>query len=244
MKLHQHLSGGKEIKQAVTKIANETKHVFKGRDLFDGLKKEYLPKMENGEPLEGAEKQVVTTAKKRLEWTERKMCEGIDFEATLDATNLKAVADLEVDGVVLVKALPVTLLLALEDQLKEIRDIYDQVPTLDLSKKWEETGQDGILKYGPVDAYRTAKKTVPVVLHPGTDKHPPQVKDVIEDVMVGTWKTTYFTGSAHPGDKARWIERIDKLILAVAKARAKANEVEVDVKVVGKSLFDFIHERK
>ena len=244
MKMHQHISGKDEIKGVHEKIVSETKHVFKGRDLFEGVKKEYFPKVEGGQPFEGLEKNVVTTVKKRLEWTERKITDTIDFEATRDVTNLKAVADLEVDGVTVARALPVTFLLSLEKRLKEVRDYYDGIPTLDLSKTWTDTGTEGILKFGPVDSYKVEKKTVPLILHPGTEKHPPQVKDMIDEVMVGTWKTTHFTGAAHPGDKARWIERIDKLILAVNKAKAKANEAEVESKQVGKALFNFIHERK
>lgn len=242
-KLFEVITVEPEKRSAFEKIKNETVHVFKGKDLFEGHDKQYTPKNEGGDPLEGQKKEVVTTVEQRLAWTEKTICDFIDLELVKENSNMRAKADIVIDGVVLAKEVPATFLLPLEKRLKEIRDYYDQIPTRELSKKWEETGSGGILKHGPIEQYRTAKKTIPIVLYPATDKHPAQVKDVTEDVHIGTWRTTYFSGAAHPGQKAEWIGRIDKLIEAVKKARMKANEVETTDASIGKTLFDFIHGR-
>jgi hypothetical protein len=245
MKQYQHIVVEPEKRGAYDKIVGETQKVFKGADLFKGLEKVYQPKVEGGDPLPSDSKKLVTTVKKRLAWTEQMVIGLLDFEATRDKTNLKAVSDIELDGVKLATGVPVFSLLSLEKRLKEIRAYYDAIPTLDMSVEWKPVaGTDDQFSHGPVDSYRYVKQTSGVVLYEATDKHPAQVKEVTNDVLVGTFKTTNFSGESQPGDKAAFLARIDKLIEAVKKAKMKANEVEVDELKVGKAIFDYIHGRK
>jgi hypothetical protein len=230
-----------EVSGQYSKIKQETLHVFSGGDLFKGMSKEYSPKDAEGDQLPPEKKNVVTTVKERLEWTEKPVCAMLDFEASRDRTNQKAVADLDVDGIVIAKALPVSFLLSLETRLQEIRAYYDAIPTLDMAKDWKPEGR--LQKNGPHSQGRYIKQTKPIVMHEATKEHPAQIQAVIDDVRVGTWTTTNYSGEASPGEKAEWLGRIDKLIAATKKARMKANETEVDIVTVGKSLFDFVHKR-
>ena len=244
MKQHQLVATEPVKNGAYGKIVGETNRVFNGADLFRGVEKVYVPKTEGGDPLPSDSKKLVTTVKQRLAWTEKVVVALLDFEATRDRTNLKAVADLVVDGVTLAKDVPVFSLLSLEKRLKEIRQYYDEIPTLDMSVEWDKTaGTDDQFRHGPVDSFRYVKQTSGVVLYPATKEHPAQVKEVTNDVLVGTWQTTVFSGEAHPGDKAAFLGRIDKLIEAVRKAKMAANEVEVEELKVGQAIFDFIHAR-
>jgi hypothetical protein len=226
-----------------SKITAETLKVFKGGDLFKGLTKTYVPHKTDGDPLPGDKKEVVTTVSDRLAWTEKTVIDYVDFEASRDKTNMKAQADLEIDGVVLAKALPATTLLSLEKRLGEVRNYYDSIPTLDLSQEWKKGQHKDRYEYGPIETYRYVKQTHGVLLSPATEKHPAQVKEVIDDVLVGVFKTLYQSGEVHPGEKAEYLARIDKLIEAVKKARMKANETEAEDVKVGKALFDYIHKR-
>lgn len=242
-KLYQHIIIENEVKGAAEKITNETLKVFKGRELFEGFHREYQPKDVAGDQLPTESKEVVTTVEERLAWTEGKVAELLDFELVKDAANMAAKADLVVGERALAKDVPATYLLALEKRLREIRSYYDAIPTIDMSKKWEDGGKPGHRKHGPVDQYRTAKKTIPVVLRQETKEHPAQVKAETEDVQIGKFLTTYFSGSAHPKDKAEWIGRIDRLIAATKRARMQANEAEVGEQKIGKEIFDYIHGR-
>lgn len=243
MKQYQLIVTEPEKRGAYEKMIAETLKVFKGAELFHGLEKRYEPKAEGGDPLPSDSKKMVTTVKQRLAWTENSVTDLLDFEASRDKTNLKAVADLEVDGVVIAKQVPATCLLSLEKKLKEIRAYYDAVPTLDMSQEWAQVESTDQFRHGPVESFRYIKQTRGVILHAATKEHPAQVKEVTDDVLVGTWKTTSFSGEAQPGDKANWLGRIDKLIVAVKKARMKANEAEAEDFKVGKAIFDFIHQR-
>ena len=244
MRQYQLIVTEPEKRGAYNKIVAETQHVFKGAEMFHGLEKRYEPKLENGEPLPGDSKKMVTTVKQRLAWTEAAVIGLLDFEATRDKTNLKAVADLEVDGVVLARDVPVTTLLSLDKRLKEIRAYYDAIPTLDLSKEWTSvSGTIDQFSHGPTVTYRSTKQTRGVILHEATKEHPAQVKEVTEEIQVGAWYTTNISGEIHPGEKAAFLGKIDKLIMAGKSARMKANELEVEPLQVGKALFDFIHGR-
>ena len=132
MKQHQLVVTKDEVSGAYNKMRQETLHVFNGGDLFKGLTKDYEPLDAEGDQFPPEKKNVVTTVKERLEWTEKSVCAQLDFEASRDKTNQKAVADLDVDGIILYKALPVPFLLSLETRLQEIRAYYDAAPTLDL----------------------------------------------------------------------------------------------------------------
>ena len=240
-KLHHHIVIEPELKGSLEKQRNETLKVFKGGNLFEGFIKNYTPKEDSGDPLQKEEKKVVTTVHERLKWTEKFIVSMLDYEITRDHCNQTANADLVVDGVVLVKNVPVSTLLSLEGRLKQIREVYDAMPTLDMSRPWEKVdGENHTYKYD-IKTYRTAKKTVPVILYAATDKHPAQVKDVVEDVMIGTFDTTHFSGAVHPGIKASYLTRIDKLIESVKKARMHANEVEVNDRTIGLELFKYIN---
>lgn len=242
MKLFQFIVTDDEVRGAANKIRSETIKVFNGRDLFNGVEKVYQPKDTEGEQLEPTHKNVVTTVHNRLEYTMKYVGALLDFEATRDKTNCKAVADLVIDGKTLAAQVPAVTLLSLEKRLAEVRAYYDAIPTLDLSKKWEKVKDDeGKWQYGPIQQFKTAKKTKAVVLYEATEKHPAQVKEVVEDVTIGTWATTSYSGELHPGEKAACIARIDKLIEAVKKARMNANEATVEKLEVGAALFSYIH---
>lgn len=241
MKLFHHLAVGQDVKGGYHKIRNETVGHFKKKDIFEGLDKEYRPLEEGGQPLERQQKEVITTVQERLAWTKKKAVAFIDFELVRDKANTVAVADLVVDGKVLAKGLPATFLLALEKRLDDMREYYDVVPTLDLSKKWEESGQIGVFRHGPVKTFRTAKKTISITIAKATKEHPEQAKAMTEDVTIGCFDSVYFSGMVHARDKAEWLGQIDKLLEVVKKARQQANDVVVDEGKIGETIFDFIH---
>lgn len=244
-KLYQHIVTEPDVRGAYEKMIAETLKVFNGRDLFNGQHKSYSPKEAGADPLEPVVKEVVTTVPKRLDWTKKSVSSLLDFEATRDVSNCAAKADLVVDGVTIATQLPAVTLLSLEKRLKEIRGYYDAIPTLDLSKKWENstTLGEGLFESTSVQ-YRTVKKTKPVIMVAATKEHPAQVKEVTEDVMIGTWTAKVFSGEMNPGEKAELLARIDRLVEATKQARMKANEVPVSKTEIGKNIFDFIHGAK
>jgi hypothetical protein len=73
-----------------------------------------------------------------------------------------------------------------------------------------------------------------------TDKHPAQVEVYFEDVTVGTWTTTKFSG-ALPATRVHELEaRVEKLAHAVKFAREEANGFEVSDRRVGEAVFGYL----
>lgn len=242
MKMPELLALEPEKKGAAQKILAETLKVFKGQDLFFGRTKTYQPDEENGEPLPEERKELVTTVNERLAWNAKPVIEMLDLMVSKDKTNQKTVADLTL-GSKTIKGLPATALLALEKRLREIRNVYDAAPTLDMSFQWQRDPQnkDKWIN-GPTSTYRTAKVTKGVELAKATDKHQALVEKVVEDKKIGTFLTRITSGALHPEQKARYLAKIDQLIELVKQARMTANQVEVDKIEIGKAIFDFIHQ--
>lgn len=241
-KLFQHVVVEAEVKGSVEKIKAETMKIFKSGGHFEGLSKEYKPLSDSGDPLPREDKQVVTTVPARLDWTRAPFVALFDYEITRDATNQIAKADLIVHSETIAFSVPSSSLLTFEKQLRSVREYYDAIPTLDLAAKWEKSsGQENVWQAGPDLTYRTRKESKAVVLYEATKEHPAQVKEVVSDVTIGTFKSMSFSGKIHPRDKADYLTRIDELIEAVKDARMRANDIQVIESKIGDALFDFIH---
>ena len=103
------------------------------------------------------------------------------------------------------KSLKQGALVQIENQLEILRSkVYDAIPTLDPTKQWDadKAAGEGKYKTGVTTRQSTKKIAKPLVLHPGTDKHPPQVQLITEDVQVGTWKHTFYSGMISPAEKS------------------------------------------
>ena len=92
--------------------------------------------------------------------------------------------------------------------------------------------------------YKTKKVTTPLILYAHTDKHPAQVKEVVEDVRQGTWTTTKWSGMLSPSEKSELLGRVDALTQAIKCARVKANDQEAATNKIGQRLFDYINAGK
>lgn len=90
-------------------------------------------------------------------------------EATLDATNQDARADLIVKGVTLAADVPATYLLFMQKQLDYVRTFVEKLPTLPVTDDWVYDQSVGYYVTSPVKTTSSRKRTVPLVLHPGTD---------------------------------------------------------------------------
>ena len=141
--------------------------------------------------------------------------------------NQIAKADVELDGKVVMKDVPVDFLLDLEKLLPRWRAVFVTAPTLDPSKDWVEERKYVYKTKDPAVTAQTEKTFYPVVLAPATDKHPAQVKEASKDIVVGNFEVITFSGGITSQQKADLIALCDKLLGEVKKARMRANSVEV-----------------
>jgi hypothetical protein len=245
-KLHELLAVEADLDGKYKRIAEETSKTFKGRPAhFMGSIRTYHP-FDDDDKVEYPEEYqaLATTVEERLNYTAKAIEPYFDALLQKESTNQVAKADLVVDGEVIAKDLPATFLLGMESRLKFIRKVYEQIPTLPVSVDWEKDESWGKNVYRmthPEEKLKTAKQFKSQVLYEATEHHPAQIEKWDENVAVGKFVKRIWSGAISSADKSRLLGRIDKLIIAVKKARQRANTTEVIKSKVGGKILDFIH---
>ena len=165
---------------------------------------------------------------------------AVDAVATNDATNQHANASVILpDGTELLKNAPVSHLLWLEKYLTEWRKFISVLPVLDPTKSWTAKDSD-IYESTPEVRGSTARKVIPLLLHPGTDKHAPQVQPLEDTIATGHYTTVALSGAVYPSRKRELLDRFDMVIAATRDAAARANHTPaVEVKE-GELLLKFL----
>lgn len=160
-----------------------------------------------------------------------------------ELTNQQAVADVKVNGEVVISQAPATYLLFLENKLSKLRDLYAAIPTLAPGLNWEPAPDIGpqIWKTAETADIKTVKTIEHVRLSQTSDKHPDTFlpKDVIKNV--GQYKDRKFSGMISVAAKAEIIARLDQLTMAVKDARQRANEADAVELKTSMNIFAYLH---
>lgn len=233
---------------AVTKgVGNKTEQIRTGvyhqlqkAEPLSGITRTYH-KLDDADPdLPAERKHVQVTVDGQLQLVRDAMIRLLDVTATRDYGNCHAVADVVVDGQVLVRDAPVSYLLFLEKQLVGLRTILTKLPTLDPAEQW--TFNDDLQVYVTDEArtVRTRKVMRNHVLAEATDRHPAQVQPYSEDQVQGYWHTVRHSGAV-PAKRVRELaNRVDAVLDAVKYAREQANGTEINDVAVGANVLDYI----
>lgn len=242
--LHELLAAEQDLRGQANKILLETKQVFGKPELFKGSVTSYTPFVDSVEnPPEEVREEVGTTVPKRLEYTIQTLAPYYDAVFQKEATNQLARADIVCEGKVLATGVPATVLLGLESKLVQLRTSIESMPTLDVKTAWENApGQEAgvyVAKHDEVKL-RTKKVTKPLVLSPSTQFQQAIVKEVTEDINVGTLRRKYFSGAVTSARASEILGRLDTLLRAVKAARQRANQAPVVTGNIGRSLLGFI----
>jgi hypothetical protein len=242
-KLHELLAVEPDLKGAAEKIIAETIDTFrKKQHHFAGRYKSYLPIDEEGDGFAPEKQDMVTTVVRKMNHTQGVVSKYIDAVAQKELSNTEASALLIIDDKPLFEyPLPATLLLALEGRLKQLREVYNVIPTLDPSESWEWDEKSNTYGAEPKITYKTKKVLKNHVKAPATDKHPAQVDIYTEDERVGTWTERRWSGTVTPAEKAEVLARFDTLVQAVKKARQRANDSQIKNIRIGDAIFNFIN---
>lgn len=227
--------GLKKANDAFTGNLNAFTSVTKKYTPFDADRVEFESSVESME--------MVTTVNVELRKLMQDSAEYFDVLAQRDATNQNAKADVVINGVTLLVDVPAVTLLALEKKVKQLRDVFNVIPTLPASKKWELDKSLGDGMYRLVDpdvTYKTQKSMEPVVLYEATKEHPAQVKEVSKVENVGKYVTTAQSGMMTIADKEALLERLNTLGRAVKQARQRANQEPVVSVNIGTVIADYL----
>lgn len=245
-KLHEILAVEQGLAATAKKLSTESIKTFGKENLFTGRTTRMEMFDEGQSHLNTVETQVLeTTVDENLEYLRDAIAEYWDAVLQKESANQHAVADLEIDGINVASNIPATFLLGLETKLKDLRQIYEAIPTLPPGKAWVEdkTERPGIFKDNNDETrFKTEKDVEFKIAAEATEHHPAQIVQLSRTNNVGKYTVVTKSGMLAPVDKAARIKRIDKLLRAVKKARQRANNVSVNDEKIGETLIDFINQ--
>lgn len=239
-KLNQIIAVTAGKKSRTQKAITEVYHQLQKPALLDGITRTYRPKDEDGEKLPAERKHVQLKVKDAVGKVKQELAELFDVVATQDNANCLAKADVKVDGVVLLEKVPVTYLLFLEKQLVDLATFAEKLPTLDPAETWKYSAEADCFASESYDTTKTKKVLKNHVKSEATQHHPAQVETYSEDVVVGYWTTTKFSGAVNSKEKNDILERVRKLQEAVKCAREEANSTDVNSVKFGGKVLDFV----
>lgn len=245
--LHELLATERNFVTQSNKIFLEVTQKFDKEHFFKGFTKslKMLKDDPNNASIEQAgseRKELTTTVKQTLSYLMDYWTKAEDIQATKNETNRHAIADVEVNGQVVLTGIPVDELMGLESRLMELRKLFEKMPTLDASKSWTPSQiADGAWEAVNEDVTTKTEKVVTVVvLYEATKEHPAQVKEMSKDEVVGTYTMKHFSGAVTSLQKAQCLERVDSLLVAVKMARMRANGINIVKKNVGELLAQYL----
>ena len=215
-------------------------HATQKVPLVNGHKKTFAPTEEDGETFPDDVQHVQHRTQEVLEQVCDRLATVLDVEATRDWANCQARADVVLDGEVFLEDVPVTYLLALEKELQNQHTFLAKMVELDPSEVWQLDENSGLFRSEPVKTHKTKKLQKAIVKYDATPEHPAQTELITQDVVIGHWTTTKFSGAIPRSTKKRLLERVLKIKDAVTYARVQANSMEAPDKKVGRKVLDFI----
>lgn len=217
-------------------------HRIEKLDLFAGISRVYEPKDEDGDVFPAESTLVQTSAEDLFEKTAKTWGRLLDVVASKDNTNQAAKADIKVGDIVIATNVPVTYLVWLEKQLVDLHTFVRKMPVLDQAFVWSPAPNvgEGIYATPVVQTFKSKKIPKSFEKSPATDKHPAQVETYYEDVVVGTWNTTKFSGALPQARIDELKEKVELLQDAVKLARETANSIDVVDLKIGDPIFDYL----
>lgn len=241
-RLNQLISTSVDTKSRADAALTEAHRTLAKAPLLSGLTRSYTPLDDEGEALPGEGTRVQVSATNVLADVATALGALFDATGSLEATNASAAAraNVVVNGETLIENATVPFLLSLTKKLVDIRTFIAALPTLDAANTWILDETEGVYRSEAVQTTRTKKVPRAFEKSPATEKHPAQVEVFHEDIVVGTWTATKFSG-ALPIARVRVLTaRVDALIAAVKVAREEANSATVVEYKVGDAITAYL----
>lgn len=240
MKLNQVIAIEKNKRTEAQRKLTDAYQMAKKQQPFLGQTRTYQPLDDEGETLPQETALPALTVDQLLTSLRHELADALNVVATKEIGNRFAVADVIVEGKIVMEEVPVTYLLYLEKFLVDMRTFIGNLPTLDPSERWAYDEASGHYVSAPVTTNRTKKMPRTLIKYEATDKHPAQTEVYFEDVTIGHWLTTKFSGALPAPDAAALLAKIALLQDAVKIAREAANNIEVELSAKGTSLLNWL----
>lgn len=238
-KLNQIIALVNGTKARTQKAITEVYHKLQKKELVTGISRKYSPTDEGGEELPSEQKLVQYQVSTALKESSDALIKLFDLVATQDFTNCEAKANIVIGDEIVVHGCPVTTMLFLEKQLVEFHTMLSKLPTLDPGEDWEWSDEAACWATKS-QTTRTKKLPKAFVKYEATPEHPAQVDMFTEDIVIGLWDTTKFSGAINESTRRSLLERCEEIQDALKVAREEANSMEVTNVEIGKNIFEYI----
>jgi hypothetical protein len=242
-KLHELLAVEASRKEGFQEALDRAKGLFDSPGRFHSFVRTYHPRAEDEEDSVVERQAMETTVSRELDIIGEGFQKMVDVTYQKEIANTQALGDLEIAGGNL-SGLPVSFLLHLEKTLKSLRKTFNDIPTHAQGKEWEPTEDHEFssvfhMKHPEVDE-RTKKVTAFEIVAPADEYHPAQVKEIVEDRVVGELVREIYSGMWRASQKAKILQRTDEMLEAVRKARMRANEMTAPKDEVASAIWDYL----
>lgn len=241
--LHSLLANLEANKHRANEVTTEILALFTSKAHYlEGIQKVYRPfnEAEDYQP-DNTIKHLVTTVSDKLNFAQPAFIKALDEEISKNETNRNATAKLKIGGKEI--ELSISSLMDLEKRIQGLRLIYLKIPTLDMTKKWSPAKIDQkAFESEREETFATVPKYTVLELAAATKEHKAQVEKLKNNVAVGVWEATHYSGRIMSSDKAELLARIDEVLASIRVARTEANRTEVKEIKIGKDIFDHINQ--
>lgn len=238
-KLCQIVAIVEDVKRQTKDRLTEVHHKLQQSKLLFGISRTYQPFTEGGVQFPAEKTLVQVRAGEVVADMASVMNSWFTIAATRDWANCEAVANVVVDGEVLLSGAPVPYLLFLSKQLEDVHTFVKKLPVLDPSESWTWDANVNCYKTQERQTVKTSKKPVAFVKYEATKEHPAQVEVVQQDMAEGTWTEVKYSGALPATTVQKLLERVEKLQAAVTFAKEEANSIQAPEKST-KTLVNFL----
>jgi hypothetical protein len=217
------------------------------KDPLTGTEKTYETVVEGGDEFPPVSRKVQVTVPDLLEVVQTALTRLFDVKYTREYANTFAVADVVVDGEVLLERVPAGYLLFLETQIgKLVSGLVDRLPVLSATADWEDDPAlpRGVRRAAPHKTHRAARvKQVHVLAKNEVvdgKPFPGKFEPYETEKVVGYWTEVKTSGQLYVRDVQAMHRRGVQLLQAVRFAREEANTADVEEKHAGEAVLGYI----
>lgn len=230
----------KTINERVHKDLTAAYHRFGKPDLFDGFARTYQPSTEGGDQLPPEGKLVQEDALRLLDLVRDSISFKLDNDCRRESANTHARADIIVGGNVLAAGVPVTLLMPLEKEIRNLQAELEKAPVLNPGSSWTWSPTAERWESAAEQQNRTKKEPRVITKVVQDEHHPGQAEVIYEDRPVGVYTSTKYSTALSAARKRQLVLRAAALADAVKAAIERANKITAPPNPIGAALMDYI----
>lgn len=212
-------------------------------DSLSGIIRKYHSKTEDGDKFPDEAKSVQINVNNIVTKVSEEIQDFYNLVASQESANCRAKADIKVDEQIIAKDVPVGAILFLTKQLTDLHTFLSALPTLPSDREWHWDENKSCFATKPIQQHKTKKVKKALVKYEATKEHPAQTETYDSDEIIGYYETVHLSGAIPSSKRDELVNRVEKLLTAVIKAREEANKTEIQESRIGSQVMGYIFQK-